>query len=398
MPPKRTASTSNVPASKRAKTPSDEPPRNKRWSAVSASANADADYKTTWKNPDKWYSYVTICCPIRSSSEDDDEDEDEDEDDDDDDDGDDNDKKKGKDVDDDDAEDEDRSGPGCGEKNCVCLKPPAENPEHPWLVSQAGYRKYRTQHIYFSLRDPDSFGMYTSNDHLGYGCVEMLQNLFLDYVEAAERGWREQWAICEGLILWLFNPSSDVMLMIDHAELVRDTMQMVGRMFLDMLAKLDNRNLVGDATDVKNLGTIMAMYIKLPPKVRPMGVLDEEPDDDDEKEEFHPDRFDDAILSYANRRGVTLQGPGDIDKLTANLTGEVQLPKKGVKDPWNWEDELKEYTKHYGKGKQPKIGGDDYDITTWTSAQRKKASFTHKDPLGKRELDAIKQGMVMQQG
>lgn len=192
MPPKRSAPSTSASASKRTKTPSDEPPRSDRWSAVSGSANADADYKTTWTNPDKWHSYVTICSPLRDEDDEDDDDDDEE---------------------DDEDEDEDEEGGGCGTKNCVCLKPVAENPEHPWVVSQAGFRKYSTQQIHLQLRDPDSFSMYTFNDHAAYGCIEVVQNLLLDYVEVAERGWREQWAVCEGLGLFLLSPMSGVMTM-----------------------------------------------------------------------------------------------------------------------------------------------------------------------------------------
>ncbi|OTA93996.1 hypothetical protein M434DRAFT_395065 [Hypoxylon sp. CO27-5] len=394
MPPKRAASSSGTSARKKTKTPTDEPPRSTRWSAISASANADADYKTIWKNPDKWYSFMTICSPIREDGDDDEEEDDDDEDEDEEDDNDNND-------DNDDTEEGSRDGPKCGKKNCVCFKSVRENPDHPWIVSRAGFRKYYTQNIHLSLRDPENFDMYTYNDHAGYGGLEIVQNLFLDYVEAAERGWREQWAVCEGLALWLLKPAGGIMLTIDDGECVKATIRLVGRMFLDMLAQLDNQGLVGDATDVKSLGTVMAMYLKIAPSMREMGALEGARGN---KKKFKVDYFDDAILSYANRRGVTLQGPRDIDELTANLDGEVELPKKGAKDPWRWTAELKKYEEHYGRPTGPKsqkktsIGGDALDITTWTSAQRKEASFDHKDPLGKREIDAIKKGMVMQLG
>ncbi|KAI1799354.1 hypothetical protein F4811DRAFT_109001 [Daldinia bambusicola] len=387
MPPKRAASGASTAANKKAKTSSGEPPRSKRWSAVSGSANADADYKTTWKNPDKWYSFVTICPPSADDDDEDEEDEEEDEDNED---------------SDEESENEEgsRDGPRCGRKHCMCFKPAGENPDHPWVVSQAGYRKYDTQHIFFALRDPDNFEMHTYNDHAGYGCVEMVQNLILDYVEAAERGWREQWAVCEGLGLWLLSPSSGPMMMIDDADCVEDTMRLVGRMFLDMLAQLDGMGLVGDATEVKSLGTFMAVYMEIASEVREVGVLegDREGGKAVNKKAFQPSHFDDAVLSYANQRGVTLQGPENIDEMTAKLDGEVKLPEKNAKDPWGFTTSLKSYKKTYSKGKGSTIGGDDLDITTWTSSQRKEASFTRKDPLGKREIDALKKGMVMQLG
>lgn len=149
-------------------------------------------------------------------------------------------------------------------------------------------------------------------------------------------------------------------------------------MFLDMLARLDDQDLVGDATDVKSLGTFMAVFLKVAPEVREIGIIDSERGD---KKTFEEDHFDDAILSYANQRGVTLQGPEDIDELTANLSGEVDLPRKGVKrdeqkdkrgkgkdgkDPWGWNIKLKKYKSMYKKENNGNvgIGGDSLDITT----------------------------------
>ncbi|KAI1099710.1 hypothetical protein F4804DRAFT_321071 [Jackrogersella minutella] len=389
MPPKRAASGSvsgsGTSGSKRSKTPNDELSRSKRWSAVSGSANADEDYRMIWKNPEKCYSFVTLCSPIQDDDDDDEAGEDDEDD-----------------KDDDGDDDGTGDGPKCGKKQCLCSKPATENPDHPWLISQAGYRKFYTQNIHLQLRDPDNFDMYTFNDHAAYGGLEIMQNLFLDYVEAGERGWREQWAVCEGLALWLISPNSGVMSMVDDGECFEFTIRLAGRMFLDMLAQLDNQDLVGDATDVKSIGTIMAMFLKIVPQMREVGILRGKRGS---KTKFQVDHFDDAILSYANQRGVTLQGPQDIDELTAKLNGDVKLPNKGTKDPWGWKAELKKYENKYSgltgmmaQKESAGIGGDALDITTWTSAKRKAANFDHKDPLGKREMDAIKKGMVMQLG
>lgn len=51
-----------------------------------------------------------------------------------------------------------------------------------------------------------------------------------------------------------------------------------------------------------------------------------------------------------------------------------------------------------GKTPRTPIGGDTLDITTWTSEERKRKSFDKKDPLGKAEIDAIKNGLVMSLG
>jgi hypothetical protein len=91
-----------------------------------------------------------------------------------------------------------------------------------------------------------------------------------------------------------------------------------------------------------------------------------------------------------------------VDGLQAEVD-KITLPASGAKnnDPWGWKKLLKDY-KGYSEDipgyaiKPNKMGGDGCDITTWPSATRKKHSFDKKDPLGKKEMDAIKQGMVMQ--
>ncbi|KAF2968453.1 hypothetical protein GQX73_g5074 [Xylaria multiplex] len=419
MPPKRKSTGSNGPAQKRAKPaaaitePVYVPPRGKRWSAVSGSANAEGDYRMGWKDEERAYSYITLCSAFYTQS--DDEDDDEDDDDSDSDDGESrngdesDDEKEEDDEGDDDEEEEDnddgaeRRGPPCGKKRCLCFKPLASNPEHPWVISWAGFRKFNNQFTHAFLRDPDNFSMYTFNDHAAHGSMQILQNLFLDFEEAAQekRGeWREQWAICECVVHWLLCSGSDGLSFIDDCDGVHAIMRLVGRMFLAMLGQLDGLGLVGDATAVKSLGCTMAMYMVLASTMRARNIINEEPREEYTSEmKFQPDYFEDAILTYANKRGVTLCGPEDIEELMAQAVGTVELPEKKDPNPWGWKAELKKYVKNHGISKSsrgaPKIGGDCYDITTWSSAERKASSFNKKDPFSKKELDSLKAGMVL---
>ncbi|KAI0804956.1 hypothetical protein GGR55DRAFT_308713 [Xylaria sp. FL0064] len=412
MPPKRKSTGSGGRANKKTKAapaptePEYKPPRSKRWSAVSASANAEADYRMVWKDEEKAYSYITLCQPFYI---DDDDDSDEEEEDDDESAGDVSDKEDEDESEEEGQGDEEeegegkRLGPRCGKKHCKCYKPYATNPDHPWVISWAGYKKFTNQFLHMFVRDPDRFGMYTFNDHAGYGTIEVLENLFLDYEEAAkeQRGeWREQWAICEGTVHWLLHNASGAPAYVDDGEKVTEAMRLAGRMFLAMLAQLDSLGLVGDGTAVHSLGCMMAMYMELASQMREGNILD---DDDGKpytsKLKFQPDYLEDAILTYANKRGVTLRGPKDIEELMAQAVGDIELPRKDDKDPWGWKAALKKYTKHQGHSEHhlgaPKVGGDHYDITTWPSSERKAASFDKKDPFSKKERDAIKEGLII---
>jgi len=219
MPPKRRSTGPSAPSSKKAKaTPEPtreeetyKPPRSERWSAVSASANAEADYRIRWKDEKKAYSYITLCRALYLE-DDDDEDEDEDEEDEEEEE---EEEEEGDEGEEEESDASDQIGPRCGKKRCVCFKPLAANPDHPWVISQAGFWKFDAQSIHSSLRIPDNFSMYTFNDHTAYGSIQVIQNLFLDFEEAAKekRGeWREQWAVCEGTVHWLLHSAgSDYM-------------------------------------------------------------------------------------------------------------------------------------------------------------------------------------------
>jgi hypothetical protein len=204
MPPKR-KSTDAAPASasKKSKASTDDAPekpqvpRSKRWSkGISGSANADTEYRTMMThNPESAWELVCQCRPI-AGSDDEDEDEDEDDEDDNEEDG--------------EGEPKKTDRPLCDNgKTCLCTKPSKDHPDHPYTLSLGGIQKFRTTAIMCSLRDPDLFEMYIYNDFYGYGLVEVLGNLFLDFEEAKD-DWKQQWYICEAILLFFhrFDPAA----------------------------------------------------------------------------------------------------------------------------------------------------------------------------------------------
>ncbi|KAK4133942.1 hypothetical protein BT67DRAFT_381493 [Trichocladium antarcticum] len=412
MPPKRAPTGASSQAKKsRASTdstdgpPADLPaiPRNKRWAPVSASGNADDDYKLFVHNPVTAYNFVCMCQPPFLNGDDDDEDDD--------------------DEDDDDEEDEDedeRNGAGTGKRprcdggdTCLCEKPAAEHPDHVWKLSAAGKRKFFTQRTHEQMRCPDNFNMYTFNDHMGYGILELLQNLVLDFSEAAGN-YKEQWAVCEGTAFFLKTDLAAAITRIDDGETVDATFQLIGRLFLSMLATLERENLLGKDSPIPNLGLIMAIFMTLPSDLAPYGLLDDSKKEAigpaKDKKKWQPHTFHHQILAYARKYDIDLVGPHNIADAVAEAEPDADLPapasNTGKADPFGFAKGLKAYTNQCGGitgfmvGKTPRtpIGGDTLDITTWTSDERKRKSFDKKDPLGKAEIDAIKNGLVMSLG
>lgn len=153
--------------------------------------------------------------------------------------------------------------------------------------------------------------------------------------------------------------------------------------------------MLSDNSEVKDLGLIMGVFIKVANDVREYGVLG-----GDEKFE----RFDDYVLAYAKKFGVTLRGPKNLDKLTAECEGTVKLPVATAAKPdvWSVYTAVNNYRKQNGGMSGPrspaKIGGDHYDVTSMSSAERKQAAFDKKEPLPKEILQALKNGLLIGRG
>ncbi|KAK4151206.1 hypothetical protein C8A00DRAFT_45544 [Chaetomidium leptoderma] len=359
-------------------------PRNKRWSARAT------------RNPLTAYNFVCMCqVPF---TEDDEE------------------------YDEDDEENEETEESGVekrtkrvecdGGEKCLCDKPASEHPNHPWKFSYAGKRKFLTQVNLFRLRCPDYFDMYTFNDHEGYGVLEMLQNLMLDFEEAAGN-YKEQWAVCEGLALFLATANADSAGRIDCGDTVDATYVMIGRLFMSMLAQLEREKLLSRDSEIKNLGLIMAQFMDFARGSRDYGLLEESKKEAlgpaKDKKKWEPHAFDNQILAYARKYGIDLVGPSNIDKIVGDANADVDLPapesNTGKADPFGFAKSLKKYKTEEGgitafitgnNSITTPIGGDSLDITTWTSAKRKSKAFDKKDPISKELMAGIKnEGLVV---
>ncbi|KAM3442414.1 hypothetical protein MY4824_001008 [Beauveria thailandica] len=368
-----------------------------RWSAASVSANIARGHEEWLAKPDEAWVWECSCPPrferpIASFWDDEEDEEDEDDE-----------------EDDGDSEDKEAKQPECGGESCMCDKKAVDHPDYPWVLTMVGKQLYLSQYDLATMRDPDNFRMYTFNDHYGYGLIEMLQNLILDYPESQD--WKESWCILEAAVMWLLDAESNAVMQVDTSYLVQETYSLIGRMFLHMLAilELEGRS-VRDA--VLNLGTIMALYIKLAQDSRQNNLLCE----DEEDEElaggviYSPPRFDDYVLAYANKFDVTLCGPKGLDKLIDECD-QVDLPEVTLEnnDPWNFFETLHDY--ELGNYRAPPrgvifsgpeeyrgIGGDHYDISSWRPVERREASFDKKDPFSRSMINAVKQGLVIQRG
>ncbi|KAK4098436.1 hypothetical protein N658DRAFT_488487 [Parathielavia hyrcaniae] len=306
------------------------------------------------------------------------------------------------DEEDEDAETADKSAkrPKCdGGESCLCNKPAEEHPDHVWNAC-------------FGTRTCSD--MYTFNDHEGYGVLEVLQNLILDFEEAVGNH-KEQWAVCEALAIFLATDMAAPVTQIDDGDTCDDTHQLIGRLFMSMLAQLEGKKLLSKDSEIVNLGLVMALFMDLARSVRDYGLLEESNEESlgpaKEKKHWEPHAFDGQILAYARKYDIDLVGPHNIDETVAAADGDADLPAEGSvggkADPYGFAKALKKYKTQRGgicafltgtKSSKTPIGGDNLDITTWTSAKRKSKAFDKRDPLGKKEIDALKEGLVLSIG
>jgi hypothetical protein len=168
-------------------------------------------------------------------------------------------------------------------------------------------------------------------------------------------------------------------------------------MVLTTISNLEHMGLLKSEPEIKSLGFIMALYIANFDPWRQ--VLVEAPTG----RKFDPDEFDIYLLAYVQKYNVPVKGPPKLDDIIKDIDADdIKLPSCESKDPWGWTKALSDYKKGHGYNKYTLvesrvklIGGDRYDITTWSSAERKEHSFTKRDPLRKTELDALKQGLIL---
>ncbi|KAJ5110531.1 hypothetical protein N7532_001066 [Penicillium argentinense] len=367
MPPKRKSDGAAASTTKKGKKASPVPDedlslsRHPRWAKVSASGNSDAAYRELLRDPEYAYAWLTACKQLLENGtlegEDDEDDEDE----------------------------EGKNDPHCdGGATCPCMDPVAEHPEAKYCISRAGMQRFNMVREMFQYRDPDTFGMYTFNDASAYGLLEVMENQILDF-EEAHKNWKAQWAVCEAVAMYIGADEFPALGHVDDPDTREKFLGLLGKMFLTMLDKLASMDLLNTDSEVKDLAVVMTMFVQNSQKLGQYGL-------------YFPEDFPINVLAYALKHDIVLSELLEVDKFVKDHSEEaagVSLPAldSNRNDPWKFADALKQYR----SSKRPnKMGGDAYDITTWTSAKRKANAFDKRnDPCPKHMIDALKKGMFI---
>lgn len=355
--------------------------RERRWAKVSGTKNLDIEYLTSTQDPSHAYEFLCVCNPLQRL---------------------------------DDALNARNKAEGNGHANsktkkpkrkacdkgktCPCGKSATELPSHPYTMTRAALARHHMAADMMNLRNPDAFSMYTFNDHVAYGALEVVQNMLLDFDEAFKaQNWHEAWAVVEGTALFMLVGEGDDMCLADDGEMITTTVTQIARMVLTAVASLERSGQLANDSDTKNVGWVMALYQRLAQAMYDQGTLEEARPSTAKMFKFHAGNLQLYLQSYASRYGITMPGTADISG-DANLT----MPKGTVKDPWSWVRSLSNYRREcvapwyaFRGGYRDNIGGDGLDISTWDSEERKEHNFDKEDPLPKDAIEMLEKGLVL---
>ena len=182
---------------------------------------------------------------------------------------------------------------------------------------------------------------------------------------------------------------------VDDYESVKGVWKLISFMFLSMLITLEDEDLLDPKSKVKNLGMIMALFLQLMRKERPLDCKN----------------YDIYVFAFVMQHKVELIGlpKSHLEMLQEEYRGnESILPEpesesesdsnsgsesdSGSGYPWTVKYALDDYIELEAPRS---VGGDDLDITAWTSAERKKHHFDGEDPISDETIAAIEEGGIL---
>ncbi|KAI4723830.1 hypothetical protein E4T49_08445 [Aureobasidium sp. EXF-10728] len=290
------------------------------------------------------------------------------------------------------------------QRKCACFD---KSRTDGWsMMRKAFARKMDAETIEIPHRDPDAFGMYVYNDFAGYGYQEVVENNMAEFnkiLNSKDGKTEELWTIMESMVWWIVEEPHAPWHMIDDGERSWLTYSLLGFMFLTALNRIDQEGELKPDSKYKDLSLVISLWARA---ADDLGEDVEDPLDDSKGKGGDSDLGEYAgfnllwfryLLALAKEASIPIKGVSDVDdKVDAwnsQIEGKVTLPPKKA-DRFGWKTKFQKYTKTYGKG--GKIGGQAFQITKWSRAERKKHAFDKKDPLSDDQIKALENGMVLQ--
>ncbi|KAM5364990.1 hypothetical protein ACJZ2D_011250 [Fusarium nematophilum] len=285
------------------------------------------------------------------------------------------------DEEDEEEEEEEEEGEGQGEKDADKVdadkgrslhgKLASLHPDYPWIFTMRGLDRSQWWAQEVLKRDQDDFSMHIYNDFTSYGVLEVVENIFQQFsdVKKPKASYHDIWPEVEGLALALRTNLIDFG-MCDDSERCQRVTEMMGYLALSAIDTLKKQNVFGPNSDVRNIGLVLSMMIRW--------AWEQMTDYDYDEEKCS---WIYKLIDLAEGANINLAVPAD-------FAGELLLIKaarankaKGMTkwDSVNWTNKVKAYVGRHGgmagPRSKPKMGGDRFDITKMSTAERKKHSY-----------------------
>ncbi|KAF5000513.1 hypothetical protein FGRMN_1680 [Fusarium graminum] len=205
------------------------------------------------------------------------------------------------------------------------------HPDWPWSFTMRGIDRFTWLQLEALKRDQDDFDLHIYNDFTGYGMHEVMENAFaqFDSVFKPKASYRDTWPEVEGIAMVLRSGLIEYA-MCDDPEKCESISEMVGYLTLATIDPLKAQDVFKPDSEIRNLGTVLFML----------------------------------VIGLAEEAGIQLAAPHNFDK-SYNEIMENRDQRAKKMNIWN---------SHIG-GAGAKLGGQRFDITTFTKAERKKHSI-----------------------
>lgn len=235
----------------------------------------------------------------------------------------------------------------------------ALHPEHKWVSSMRGNERHKWWISELLKRDQDDFLMHIYNDFTWYGTIEVLENLFVNFEKVLKRKTHtsmELWFELEGLALVL-NSGCVEFQMCDDADRCGKILELVGYMTITVIGSLQKNNLFAKDSQIPNIGIMLALVLSY---AHSMGT------DYGWEDQVGWTPY---VVKQATIAQITLAGPKRFDETLEGIN-ELGAGKTAASQAKWSKGTFPSKLAAYGSR-----GGNQFDITTFSAAERKKYSY-----------------------
>lgn len=339
----------------------------------------------------------------------------------------------------------------------VYMSPPEKHPGRKWVMMWSAWLKRNFLIRKAEYCDPHNFHMHIYTDWTSWGIIEIAENMVCDvtlntrisrtlinlkmiefnkaYQSKEPTRLEEMWAIMSAVGLWLNEADCVSQLVEGEGEDVIMFVGLLGCALLATLAAVEKAGELKPDSRFMDLALVIAYYLEISydlpaygvegdcvawrkhavsyfekgnldpakglsttklriEKLKKVNNYNEEPDAPHSVDNLPGEYDDNPVLKLLREEdnGKENEHPEATDKTVGSSNPKSSKGKNTKKedDVWNWAKVFKTYKKK----RDPIMGGEQYDITKLTRAERARWAFDHKDPLADIPTKDLKNNLV----